>query len=155
MMTVELEHAAPVAPPKATVEILPVAQQHVARIWPLVEKYVADSLVYAKGVYLPEDIRGFCIEGKMQMWIAVRGESVLAAVITEVMDFPRKRMISVPFIGGRDMRSWFRKMLATVEAWSKEMGCTGMQGGARRGWGKLAKMEEIGVILFKDYEETN
>lgn len=152
MMTAELEPIAPVAPPKAAVEILAVAPQHVARIWPLVEKYVADSLVYAKGVYLPEDIKGFCEGGKMQMWIAVRGESVLAAVITEVMDFPRKRMVSVPFIGGRDMRAWFRKMLATVETWSREMGCTGMQGGARRGWGKLAKMEEIGVILFKDYE---
>jgi hypothetical protein len=43
-------------------------------------------------------------------------------------------------------------MLRTVEAWSKEMGCVGMQGGARRGWGKLAKMEEVGVFLWKRYD---
>lgn len=135
-----------------SVEILPVAQHHVARIWPSVAKYVADSLEYANGVYLPEDIQGFCIEGKMQLWIATRGDRVLAALVTEIMDFPRMRIVSVPFIGGTDMRAWFRKALYTIEAWSKEMGCVGMQGGARRGWGKLAKMEEIGVMLWKRYD---
>lgn len=136
----------------STIEILAVAPHHVAGIWPVVEKYVADSLEFAQGVFLPEDIRRFCIEGKMQMWIATRGDDVLAAVITEITDYPRMRVCAVPFIGGRDLRSWFRKMLFTVEAWSKEMGCVAMQGGARRGWGKLANMDEVGVVLFKKYD---
>lgn len=134
------------------IEILPVAPQHVAALWPAVEKYVTDSLEFAQGVFLPEDIRKFCIETKMQMWIATRDDDVLAAVITEITDYPRMRVCAVPFIGGRDLRAWFRKMLHTVEAWSKEMGCTAMQGGARRGWGKLAGMDEVGVVLFKKYD---
>lgn len=134
------------------VDILPVAPQHVARIWPSVEKYVADSLVFAQGCFLPVDIRDFCVSGKMQLWIATKGDNVLAAVISEVTDYPRKRICAVPFIGGKDLRSWFRKMLYTIEAWSREMGCVGMQGGARRGWGKLANMDEVGVVLFKDYD---
>lgn len=137
-----------------TVEILPVSPQHVAKVWPLIDKYVVDALAYAQGVYLPSDIKGYCEGARMQLWIATRGDKVLAAVITEIMDFPRMRIVSVPFIGGTDLRSWFRKMLLTVEAWSKEMGCVGMQGGARRGWGKIAKMDEIGVMLWKRYEPT-
>lgn len=136
----------------SSVEILPVAQHHVAGIWPTVEGYVVDSLKFAQGVFVPDDIRAFCIEGKMQLWIATRGDDVLCAVITEVTDFPRMRVVSVPFIGGRDLRAWFRKMLYAVEAWSKEMGCTAMQGATRRGWARLAGMEEVGVILFKKYD---
>lgn len=134
------------------IEILPVAQQHVARLWPLVAKYVEDSLEFAQGVFLVDDIRTGCMQGKFQLWIATRDDDVLAAVITEITDYPRMRVCAVPFIGGRDMRAWFRKMLYAVETWSKEMGCVAMQGGARRGWGKLANMDEIGVILFKKYD---
>lgn len=136
----------------ASIEILPISPQHVAGVWPLVEKYVADSLEFAQGCFLPEDIRAFCEKGAMQLWIATRGDSVLCACISEINNYPRKRVIAVPFIGGKDMRSWFRKMLYTIEAWSKEMGCVGLQGGARRGWGKIANMKEVGVTLYKDYD---
>lgn len=134
------------------IEVLPVSPHHVKAIWPAVEKYVADALEYAHGLFLPEDIRDFCINSKMQLWIATRGDDVLAAVVTEITDFPRARICAAPFIGGRDMRAWFRKMLHTIEAWSKEMGCIGLTGGARRGWGKLANMDEVGVMLFKRYD---
>lgn len=136
----------------STVEILPVSPQHVAKIWPLVDKYIEDALQFAQGCFLPVDIRDFCAAGKMQLWIATRGDSVLAGVVSEITDYPRKRICAVPFIGGKDLRSWFRKMLFTIEAWSKEMGCVGLQGGARRGWGKLANMDEVGVVLFKAYD---
>lgn len=134
------------------VDVYAVAPTHVAGIWPLVEKYVADSLEFAQGCFLPEDIKVFCERGAMQLWIATKGDNVLCACVSEIVNYPRKRVISVPFIGGKDMRSWFRKMLYTIEAWSKEMGCVGLQGGARRGWGKLAKMKECGVTLYKDYD---
>lgn len=135
-----------------TIEILPVAPHHVAGVWPLCEKYVNDALGFGAGCFEAEDIRKFCEKGNMQLWTAVRGNDVIAAVITEITDYPRKRVVSVPFIGGRALRSWFRKMLYEIESWSKEMGCVAMQGGARRGWGKLAKMKETGVVLFKDYD---
>lgn len=134
------------------VEVYAVDPRHVAGIWPAVEKYVADSLEFAQGCFLPEDIKEFCERGAMQMWIATRGDTVLCACISEITNYPRKRVVAVPFIGGKDMRSWFRKMLYTIEAWSKEMGCVGLQGGARRGWGKMAKMDEVGVVLFKHYD---
>lgn len=135
-----------------TVEILPVAPEHVRRVWPLVDKYVESALVYTNGAFLPEDVAAMCERGTMQLWMAVRGDNVLAALVTEIVNYPRRRAVGVPFIGGKEMRSWFRKALHTIEAWSKEMGCDAMQGGARRGWGKLAKMEEVGCILWKNYD---
>lgn len=134
------------------VDIYAIAPKHVAGIWPAVEKYVADSLEFAQGCFLPSDIKALCERGAMQMWIATKGDVVLCACISEITNYPQKRVVAVPFIGGKDMRSWFRKMLYTIEAWSKEMGCVGLQGGARRGWGKLAKMDEVGVVLFKHYD---
>lgn len=135
-----------------TVDILPVPPQRVARLWPLCEKYVADALTYANGLFLPSDIQRFCEGGQMQLWLVTRDDDVLAAVVTEVVTYPQGRVVSVPFIGGKELRQWFRKMLRTIEAWSKELGCIGMQGGARRGWGRLAAMKEVGVMLFKRYD---
>lgn len=135
-----------------TVDILPVSPQHVRNVWPLAEKYVTDALAFGAGCFEASDICDLCEKGSMQLWLGTKGDDVLAAVVTEITDYPRKRVVSVPFIGGRSMRSWFRKMLYEIEAWSKEMGCVAMQGGARRGWGKLAKMKETGVVLFKDYD---
>lgn len=135
-----------------TVEILPVPAERVRRVFPLVEKYVADALVFTHGAFEPSDICDACERESMQLWIATRGDEVLAAVVSEVTNYPRKRIVGVPFIGGKDMGDWFPQMLETIEAWSKEMGCVGMQGGARRGWARLAKMQEAGVILWKDYE---
>jgi hypothetical protein len=134
------------------IEIQACPPSHVRRIWPLVDKYVADALVFTRGAWLPEDVCDACEKGNMQLWLATRGDEVLAALVSEITDYPRRRIIGVPFIGGKEMRQWFRKALATIEAWSKEMGCSGLQGGARRGWAKLAKMDEIGVILWKDYD---
>jgi hypothetical protein len=135
-----------------TVEILPIPAERVRRVFPLVEKYVADALVFTRGAFEPADICDACEREGMQLWIATRGDEVLAAVISEITDYPRKRIVGVPFIGGREMDAWFPEMLATIEAWSKEMGCVGMQGGARRGWARLAKMEEVGCLLWKSYE---
>lgn len=134
------------------IEILACPPANVRRVFPLVEKYIADALVFTHGAWEPSDVCDACEAGRMQLWLASRGDDVLAAVVSEVTNFPRRRIVSVPFIGGKELRSWFRKMLATVEAWSKEMGCDGMQGGARRGWGKLANMEEVGVVLWKTYD---
>lgn len=135
-----------------TIEILACPPNKVRSVFPLVEKYIADALVFTRGAWLPEDVCNACEKGGMQLWLATRDDEVLAALVSEITDYPRKRIIGVPFIGGKEMRRWFHKALFTIEAWSKEMGCVGMQGGARRGWAKLAKMEEVGVILWKDYD---
>lgn len=136
------------------IEILPCPPQNVRRVWPLVDKYIADALVFTRGAWLPQDVCDACEKGNMQLWLATdtEGDQVLAALVSEITDYPRRRIIGVPFIGGKRLREWFRPALAMIEAWSKEMGCDGLQGGARRGWGKLAKMEEVGVILWKDYD---
>lgn len=135
------------------IEILACPPQNVRRVFPLVEKYIADALVFTRGAFLPEDICNACEKGSMQLWLATEDDEVLAALVSEITDYPRMRIIGVPFIGGKKLRHWFRPALHTIEAWSKEMGCVGMQGGARRGWAKLAKMEEVGVILWKLYDD--
>lgn len=135
-----------------TVEIQPVPPPLVRRVFPLVEKYIEDAVSFTHGAYLPEDICNLCEKGAMHLWLATRGDEVLAAVVSEIVVYPRFSVIGVPFIGGKDMRSWFRLMLRAIESYSKEVGCVGMQGAVRRGWGKLAKMEEVGVILWKSYD---
>lgn len=132
--------------------ILPVPSHEARAVWPLVEDYVEKGLAYFQGAYLPEDILEMVENGRAQLWLAERADGrVVAALVSWINRYPRKTTVCVPVIGGTEMRTWFRKALLAIESWSKEMGCDGLEGGARRGWGRLANMQEVGVMLWKDY----
>ncbi len=134
------------------VRILPVPATEAAAVWPLAEDYVEKGLTYFRGAYLPEDILKMVVNGRAQLWLVERDDKrIIAALVSWLNHYPRKKTVCVPIIGGTEMRTWFRKALFAIESWSKEVGCHGLEGGARRGWGRLANMEEIGVMLWKDY----
>ncbi len=91
----------------------------------------------------------------MQLWIAVQGEELLAAVVSLISDYPRKRVFSVPYVGGVRLMDWLPEMLRVTEAWSKSVGCVAMAGALRRGWARAAGMRETSVYLWKDYEDSD
>lgn len=86
----------------------------------------------------------------MQLWVAVRGDRFLAAVAAWIINHPLRKSYSIPFIGGRELRSWVRPMRATLEAYARAHGCDLMEGGARRGWARIAGFKEAGVWLIRE-----
>ena len=47
-----------------------------------------------------EDIRLFCKEGKMQLWLVVGDNEICGVGITEILNFPRRRVLSIPYLAG-------------------------------------------------------
>lgn len=134
-----------------SVQIIPIPADKAATVWPLCEHHLEKAVAFSHGAYLTEDLLELVEQGKAQLWIGQREDGlVVAALVSWINRYPRRTSICVPFIGGTELRTWFRKALLAIESWAIEIGCDALEGGARRGWARLAKMEESSVFLWKD-----
>ncbi len=134
-----------------TVHIVPVPFEKAPDVWPLALPHVEKALAHYHGAYLPEDVLDLIMKKRAQLWLCQREDGlVVAALVSWINYYPRRTTVCVPLIGGTEMRTWFRKALLAIETWAVAIGCDALEGGARRGWARLAKMEESAVSLWKD-----
>lgn len=131
--------------------IIPVTSDKARAVWPLVEEHIAKALVHYHGAYLPEDVLDLVEKGRAQLWTAQKDDGkVVAALVSWINYYPRRTVVCVPLIGGEEIETWFKKALLAIESWAVEVGCDALEGGARRGWARLAGMSETSVSLWKD-----
>ncbi len=136
-----------------SVQIIPVPSDRARAVWPLAEGHIVRALEHCHGAYLPQDVLDMVEAGRAQLWLAQRADGlVVAALVSWINRYPRRTSVCVPFIGGTELRTWFRKALLAIESWAIEIGCDALEGGARRGWARLAKMDEASVVLWKDLD---
>ncbi len=137
------------------VEIILVPGPVVPEVWAETEPHLLPSIALAHGCFEPHDVVVLCVAGAMQLWIAADGEEIIGATITEIVDFPRKRAARIVFAGGKNLRRWYGLMDKAVDEWSRSWGCHAILAGGRRGWSRLAKMEETGVLFWRDLAEPS
>ena len=99
--------------------------------------------------YEPIDILCQAMAGRLGVWIVERGSVILATVVTEVRVYPRKRILEVPFIGGRGLALWHKPLLATLDDYALKCGCSALLGFDRKGWSKFG-FEPIGVVMQRN-----
>ena len=100
------------------------------------------------------------LSGQQHMWIVwdedLEGDPIIGVVITEMMQYPRKFMISVQYLAGERLDEWFNETEIMIASWGKVSGCDGMEMSGRRGWARRLKKEkwtEKYVIMTKDFED--
>ena len=92
---------------------LAVAESWVGRPW------IEAALEYTGGTHDYEDIVQGCYEARMQLWPAER-----AAAITEVIRYPKKKVLHV-FLAGGEMKQLL-DMIADAAEWGRQHGCEAM-----------------------------
>jgi len=135
------------------IEIMQIPSALVPSVWPLALPLLEGPIEMTKGCYLPEDVSMFCQGGEMQLWLAVDGEDVLAAYVTEIAVYPRKKRVRATFAGAKPhtLEKWLESMVNAIEAWSKIWGCEGIEAMGRKGWTKVVDGEVIGTYIARDY----
>lgn len=92
-----------------------------------VRKYIEPALEYSGGTHEWLDIVRGVHDFRMQLWANDK-----AAAITEIIDFPQKRVLNV-FLAGGDMEH-LMDMLDSAKAWGKGEGCSEIIMSGRKGW---------------------
>lgn len=104
------------------------------RFWSLAEPYVKRGLDHTRGEYTADDVRAYCKDRILQLWLVSEGERVVAAATTEIIIYPRMKHCRVATLGGSKAVEWLELLLETIAAWGKEQGCESMEAFVRRGF---------------------
>lgn len=90
-------------------------------------EFIEPALVYSGGTHEWEDIVEGVHKAHMQLWA-----NKDAAAITEIIQYPRKKVLNV-FLAGGEMGQLI-EMLESAKAWGNAQGCDTITMSGRRGW---------------------
>ena len=62
---------------------------------------------------------------------------------TEFIDYPKKRMLAIQFLGGDNFNDWVWDMLEKFNGFAKDSGCDGIEATARQGFWKWLKQDDF------------
>lgn len=93
-------------------------------------KYLEPALSYSGGTHEWQDIVEGVASRRMQLW-----QNERAAAITEMINYPQKRVLNV-FLAGGEMGQ-LMEMLESAKEWGRMEGCTAISMTGRKGWLKV------------------
>jgi len=122
-------------------EVSAVPAEFVKQVWPDVKEYLEGAALYTHGRYEVDDILDSITDYDHTLWIAFNVEGIKGAVVTNFIDYPRKRMLCMSFCGGVGLKDWKDPMLALLQRWATANDCDGIEATARSGWSKIFKSD--------------
>lgn len=105
--------------------------------WVLAREFIESALGQAYGEYSPQDIYEGLLEGRFQLWVLWKdspiGPEALAAAVTQLIDFPNRRVLELLLMAGHDFDTW-REQIEVLEAWGVAKGASELRFYGRRGF---------------------
>lgn len=132
-------------------KLIPVHPENLHLAWKDVESYVEQGLEHADGKYNAKDIHELIRQEKLILWVVYNTEKVAPAgcIITEVLQYPRVRVLSVFLLAGDDL-SQIMTLLDDLIDYGHSAGCKKMEFYGRSGWEKALKssgFEKIHIVM--------
>lgn len=91
-------------------------------------------------------------KGDLQLWCHFGGEKMDAAAVTEIADYPKRRVCMIVLLGGEGLPNWL-PYLETIEAWAKEKGAHVLRIEGREEWARvLAGYSKTAVIAQRELQ---
>ena len=118
--------------------------------WQIVEPLLESSMPCEIRRYWPIDILAQIIQGKQQAWLVREGREILAVIVTQIDQFPRRRGLTVFFLAGTRMVEWFDRAETIITEYASRMGCDHFQTSGRRGWERVIGIEPTTNFYTKD-----
>lgn len=117
-----------------TFQIRGIPANLVEHFWQLAEPYVKRALDHASGEFLPIDLKNFCKDRVVQLWMISENEKVIGAATTEIVNYPRRRHCRVITISGSRFKEWAGEFDIIICGWAKQQGCQAIEGYVRKGF---------------------
>lgn len=125
-----------------------VLSSHIDLIWSQAKPFIERALPFSVGKFNIDYIYHALKDARMQLWV-VLDPDVVAAGVTEVQNYPQKRVCSVMFAGG-DGQDWPRLML-TIEEFARYSGCNSVEIWGRKGWERvLTDYSHLHTVIGKE-----
>ena len=127
--------------------------EDVAYIWEDVAPMLARVTPHTEGELEPDDFIEPLTHGEMQLLIAIEHREIIAALITQIIPYPQKRVLRLISLAGEDFNK-FKDFVAMVESFAINSECSSLEMWGRKGWKKLLPDWKDSYIVFtKDIKE--
>lgn len=107
--------------------------------WPNLKPYIEMALEYSLGEMTSEDVKQGGIEGAYLFIVFHEDNEILGVITVESLEYPTKKIVCVPHVGGKDLDKWHDLMVNTVINLAKEQNATNVISYGRVGWNKKLK----------------
>jgi hypothetical protein len=108
-------------------------------IWPKIRGYINSATERTGGRYEPEDVLYEILDGKLLLWVALEGTDVIGVATSRFEEYPRKKVLMVPFLAGEQFSEWGDDMLSILRKWASDNGCSMLEASGRPGWARVFK----------------
>ena len=105
----------------------------VQHFWPFAEPYIKRALDHTSGEMHVMDFYHSCINRDMQLWLVSKGDRIVGAVTTEIVNYPHKRHCRVITIAGTAFAEWTGLVDETLSKWAVEQECSAIESFVRKG----------------------
>ena len=128
--------------------ITQVPREDINYVWQQVEPLVIRAL---DDSYTARDVLDSIIRNKFQLFISWENDKVESAVVTEVADYPRKRILRYVLAGGDNLDNWLEPIQNKIEEFATNNYCQAIEVAGRKGWlRKLKGFEQKIYIMSKE-----
>lgn len=122
-----------------TVHASGVQAHEIDGIWPYVKAYIEKPLEHSWGELSAEVIKTRLRNKEMQLWVGYyQSGEIVAAMTTEIVNYPRKKACRIVTLGGYGMDEWSAH-INMIEEWAKSNGCDFMESFCREGFTRKMK----------------
>lgn len=128
------------------IEVSMVPSVYVDTCWEKVEGFAEKAAEYTYGRYTANNIYERVKDDNYQMWVAYDGKDFKGLVVTEIMTYPQRKLLSMHFCGGIELKEWKDPMLKLLQRYAKDMGCDGIESTGRPGWEMIFKNDGYKAI---------
>ena len=117
------------------VKIIPVPPQEVPAVFPNVKHLLEKALSYSNGEWTIDDVYHNLLKLKTILWVTTDEEyNIHSALIAEVVQYPRKKIIRILLAGGKELDEWKKETTDAMVLWCKNIGANGLEVIGRKGW---------------------
>ena len=124
--------------------------EDVAYVWEEVVPLLARVAPHTEGEMEPDDYIEPLTHGDMQLWVVIENKHVIAALVTQIVPYPQKKVLRLISLGGEDFQE-IKDFLEMVEVFALKNGCTALEMWGRKGWKKLlSDWKDSYIVYTKD-----
>ena len=134
-------------------KVVLVAQDDIEYVWDEVAPLMDVALKHSEGELLTEDLVEHLDNDDLRLWVAMKNDKVIAAMITEIITYPRKKILRVITLAGKYMDLWY-DFLPSVEGYAISKQCSALEAWTRKGMTrKLKDWKHSYDIITKDLKQ--
>ena len=124
--------------------------------WEVVQPLLQKAVDMGSGEFTSDDVYVRLLDRLMQLLVVVDREKIVAACVTEVVDYPQFRKLRAVLLGGENVHLWIERLIEKLNEGAKAVGAKEIEAGGRRGWVRFfrkdSKIKESYCILIREVD---